>query len=128
MVLYNFKACQKDTSDILLPSLSGSLKTQLDSAVIVEVNKEVSKPITGKRSYTSSESYHCKVCSRTFVSNSSSVISVFSDAIMPVTIHTCAHACLRVVWRCPYILGFSSASTTELDLTPNRECFPVNWI
>ena len=59
MALCNFKACQKDTSNILLPGSSGSLKKQLDNAVIVEANKEVSKPITsagGKRSYTSSQS------------------------------------------------------------------------
>ena len=57
MVLY--KACKKDNCDVPLPSLSGLLKKQLDSAVIKEANKEVSKLITragGKRSYTSSES------------------------------------------------------------------------
>ena len=116
---------------MLLPSPSGSLKKQLDSAVIVEANKEVSKLITcagGAQSYTLSENYHCKVCSRTFVSNSSSVISVFSEAMTPVTIHTCARACWRVVWQCLYILGFNSAGATELDLTVNRECFPANWI
>ena len=34
--IYNFKACQKDTSDMLLPSPSGLLKKKLDSEVIVE--------------------------------------------------------------------------------------------
>ena len=109
MVLYNFKACRKDTSDMLLRSPSGLLKKQLDSVVIMEANMEVSKLIMsadGKQSYTSSENYHCKVCSRTFISNSSSVISVFSEAMTPVTIHMLACACLRVVWRCLYILGF----------------------
>ena len=41
-----------------LPSPSGLLKKQLDSAVIEEANKEVSKLITstgGKQSYISSE-------------------------------------------------------------------------
>ena len=111
-----------------LPSPSGLLKKQLDSAVIEEANKEVSKLITsagGKQSYTPSESYHYKVCSRTFVSNSSSVIS---EAMTPVTIRTHACACLTVVWRCPYILRFSLASATRLDLIVNRECFPANWI
>ena len=74
MVLYNFKAYawEKDTCDMPLSSPSGLLKKQLDSAVIEEANKEVSKLITstgGKQSYTSSESYHCKACSITFVSN-----------------------------------------------------------
>ena len=54
------------------------------------------------------------------------VISVFSEAMMPVTIHTCARACWRIFWQCLYILGFSLAGTTELDLTVNRECFPAN--
>ena len=71
----------------------------------------------GKQSYTSSESYHFKVCSRTFISNSSSVTPAFSKVIIPVTIHTRAHACFTEVWRCPYILGFSLADTTTLDLT-----------
>ena len=65
-----------------LPGPSGLLKKQLDSAVLEEANKEVSKLITsaggGKPNYTSSESYHCKACSRTFISNSSSVVSAFS--------------------------------------------------
>ena len=68
MVLYNFKAWEKDTCDMSLYSPSGLLKKQLDSAVIEEANKEVSKLITStgrKQSYTSSESYHCKICSRT---------------------------------------------------------------
>ena len=55
MALYNFKACKKDTCDMLLPSPSGLLKKQLDSAVIKEANKESSNLITsagGKRSYT----------------------------------------------------------------------------
>ena len=77
----------------------------------------------GKQSYASSESYHCKVCSRTFVSNSSSVISAFSKAITPVAIHTRARACLTVVWQCLYILGFSSADTTRLDLTVKPRMF-----
>ena len=46
MVLYNFKAWEKDTCDMPLSSPSGSLKKQLDSAVIEEANKEVSKLIT----------------------------------------------------------------------------------
>ena len=115
---YNFKACEKDTCDMPLSSPSGLLKKQLDIVVIEEANKEESKLITsagGKRSYTSSESYHCKVCSRTFASNSSSVIPAFSKAITPVTIDTRARACLTVVWWCPYILGFSLANTTILD-------------
>ena len=99
-----------------LPSPSDSLKKQLDKVVIEEVSKLITSA-GGKQSYTSSKSYHCKVCSRTFVSNSSSVIPAFSKAITPVTIHACAHACLTVVWQCPYILGFSSADTTRLDLT-----------
>ena len=72
MVLYNFKAWEKDTCDMPLSSPSSLLKKQLDSAVIKEINKEVSKLITSagvKQSYTSSQSYHCKVCSRTFISN-----------------------------------------------------------
>ena len=36
MALYNFKACEKDTCDMPLPSPSGSLKKQFDSAVIEE--------------------------------------------------------------------------------------------
>ena len=107
MALYNFKACKKDACDMPLPSPSGSL-------MIVQSLRRLSKLITsadGNRSYTSSESYHCKVCSKTFDSNCSSVISAFSKAMMPVTIHTRTHACLRVVWRCPYILGYSSAET-----------------
>ena len=109
-----------------LPNLSGLLKKQLDSVVIKEANKEVSKLIMSadrKRSYTSSESYHGKICSRTFISNSFSVIPAFIKTIMPVTIHTCARACLTVVWRCPYILGFSSADTTRLDLTVKLRMF-----
>ena len=54
MALYKFfKPCKKDACDMPLPSPSGSLKKQLDSAVIKEANKEVSKLITsagGKRS------------------------------------------------------------------------------
>ena len=83
----------------------------------MQSSRRLSKLITnagGKRSYTSSESCHCKVCSRTFASNSSSVISAFSKTMTPVTIHTRAHACLRVVYRCPYILGFSLAGTIRL--------------
>ena len=53
-------------------------------------------------------------CSRTFVSNSSSVISTFSEAMTPVTIHMHARACLRVMWQCPYILGFSLAGAMKL--------------
>ena len=49
----------------------------------------------GKRSYTSSKSYHCIVCSRRFVANSSSVVSTFSEAMTRVTIHTCACALLE---------------------------------
>ena len=97
MVLHNFKAWEKDTCDMPLSSPSGSLKKQLDSAVIEEANKEVSKLIMstgGKQSYTSSESYHCKACSITFVSNFSSVVSAFSKAMTPVTIYTHACACL----------------------------------
>ena len=36
MALYNFKACEKDTCDMPLPSPSGLLKKQLDSAVTQE--------------------------------------------------------------------------------------------
>ena len=75
------KACEKDTCEMPLPSQSGLLKKQLDSAVLEEANKEVSKLITsagGKQNYTSSESYHCKACSRTFIANSSSVISALA--------------------------------------------------
>ena len=54
MALYKFfKSCKKDACDMPLPSPSGSLNKQLDSAVIEEANKEVSKLITsagGKRS------------------------------------------------------------------------------
>ena len=46
MVLYNFfKPCKKVACDMPLPSPSGSLKKQLDNAVIEEANKEVSKLI-----------------------------------------------------------------------------------
>ena len=111
-----------------LPSPSGSLKKQLDSAVIEEANKEVSKLITsagGKRSYTSSESYYCKVYSRAFASNSAFVISAFSKAIrtpvtIPRTIHTRARGSLTVVWGCPYILGFSSARLTSRTRSNNQ--------
>ena len=37
---------KKDNCDMPLPNSSGSLKKQLDSAVIKEANKEVSKLIT----------------------------------------------------------------------------------
>ena len=114
-----------------LPSPSGWLKKQLDSAVIEEANKEVSKLITSasrKQSYTVLESYRYKVCSRAFISNSSSVISAFSEAMMPFTIHTLAYACLTVVQWCPYILESSSAGAMRLDLTVNCESFPANWI
>ena len=43
MALYKFF---KDTCDMPLPSPSGSLKRELDSAAIVETNKELSKLIT----------------------------------------------------------------------------------
>ena len=43
MALYKFF---KDTCDMPLPSPSGSLKRELDSAAIEEANKEVSKLIT----------------------------------------------------------------------------------
>ena len=36
MVLYNFKACEKDTCDMPFPNPLGSLKKQFDSAVIEE--------------------------------------------------------------------------------------------
>ena len=68
-----------------LSSPSGLLKKQLDSAVIKEANKEVSKLITsagGKQSYTSPKSYHCKVCSRTFISNSFSVIPTLCTCML----------------------------------------------
>ena len=41
----------------------------------------------------------------------------------PVTIHTLAHACLTVVWQCPYILGFSWASTARLDKQSTSNVF-----
>ena len=116
MALYNFKAWEKDTCDMPLSSPSGWLKKQLDSAVIEEANKEVSKLITstgGKQSFTSSESYHCRVCSRTFNSKFSAVISTFSKAMTPVTIYMHAHACLTVVLQCPYILGLGWAGVRE---------------
>ena len=98
------------------------------SAVIEEANKEVSKLITRTgTSYTSSESYHGKIVySGTYTPNSSSGISAFSKAMMPVIIHTHARACLTVVWWCPYILGLGWAGATRLDLMVNRNCFPVN--
>ena len=73
-----------------LSSSSGLLKEHLDSAGIGEVNKELSKLITstgGKQSYTSLESYHCKVCSITFLSNSSTVISTFIKAMNCSHVH-----------------------------------------
>ena len=45
---------QKDTCNMPLPSPSGSLKNQLDSAVIEEANKEVSKLITSANGKCSS--------------------------------------------------------------------------
>ena len=72
---------------------------------------------------------HCyfEHCSRTCVSNSSFPMYVISALSEPVTIHM--HACtwLTVVWWCPYILGFSSAGATKLDLTVNRKSFLANW-
>ena len=52
----------------------------------------------------------------------------------PVTIHTHARACLRIVWRYPYILGFSLAElyrsnsqlrmfSSELDLILHPQKF-----
>ena len=47
MALYKFfKPCKKDACDMPLPNLTGSLKRELDSTVIEEANKEVSKLIT----------------------------------------------------------------------------------
>ena len=75
------KACEKDISYMPLPSPSSLLKKQLDSAVLEEANKEASKLIMSagrKQSYTPSKSYHCKACSRAFISNSSSAISALA--------------------------------------------------
>ena len=54
-----------------------------------------------------------------FISNSS-VISAFSEAMLPATIHTLTHACLTVVWQCPYILGLGWARHPRLDLTASQ--------
>ena len=126
MVLCNFNAWEKDTRDMPFSSPSGLPKKQLDSVVIEEANKQVSKFImsTGiKQSYTSSESYHCKVCSRTFVSNFSFIFSAFSKVMTPVTIYTYACACLTVVLRCPYILGLGWASTRETRSNSQPQMF-----
>ena len=62
MTFYNFKACERDICDMHFPSPSGLLKNSL----IVQSSRRPNKLITsagGKRSYISSEKYHCKVCS-----------------------------------------------------------------
>ena len=100
-----FKACEKDTCDMPLSSPSGWLKKQLDSAVIKEANKELSKGVQREVKLHLIRKLPLQSMQQNIFSNSSSVISAFAEAITPVTIHMRAHACLTLVWQCSYILG-----------------------
>ena len=80
----------------------------------------------GKRSPYLKVTPHQKATIAKHAANSSSAIFAFGETMVPVTIHMHAHACLTIVWRCPYILGLGWASTARLDLTVNCEFFPGN--
>ena len=94
--------------------------------VIVQSSRRLSKLIRSagrKQSYTSwklpLQSMQQNICFKFFLS----FLRLWQESLF-----THVH-CLRIVWQCPYILGFSSAGAMRLYRSNSQsECFPANWI